>query len=170
MILKRTLIVFGFISILFGCYKQEDRSMNIPLPEYLEGVYHPYRAEVDGVSTYYFDSPMLLLFLSSYGQESANVFDYNGSGAVDVSDFSATLSGFGSIYEPNYDLYSAQIYLQASSGWGVELDGWSVCFLKTTPWDENPPGSFIPDTLKSFFLEGVLNEGGSAKIWYYRKQ
>lgn len=170
MTLKKTLIAFGFISTLLGCYKQESRSSNTPLPEYLEGVYHPYRVETNGVSSYYFDSPMLLLFLSSYGQESANVFDYNGSGAVDASDFSATLSGFGSVYEPNYDLYSAQVYLQASSGWGLELDGWSVCFLKTTPWDENPPGSFIPDTLKSFFLEGILNEGGSVKIWYYRKQ
>lgn len=165
----KILIVSGFISLFFGCYKQEEnRSMNAPLSIYLEGEYSLYRVEADGVSTYYFDTPALLSFLSAYGFESPNVFDYNGSGAVDASDLAETLSGFGNVYTPNYDLYSADIYLQASSGWGINLQGWDVCFLKTTPWDESPPGNFIPDTLKSFFLEGVLQGGTFTKVWYYK--
>ena len=169
MMKTRILIAFGFISLLFGCYKQEDdRSINNQLSSYLDGDYSLYRVEADGVSTYYFDTPVFLSFLSAYGLESPNVFDYNGSGAVDAADLTQTLSGFGATYSPNYDLYSADIYLQASSGWGINLQGWNVCFLKTTPWDESPPGNFIPDTLKSFFLDGVLEDGTFTKVWYYK--
>ena len=168
MTLKKTLIVFGFISILFGCYKQEERSQS-QLSSYLADDYSIYRAQIDGVSTYYFDSPALLHFLSAYGNESPNVFDYNGSGVVDASDLTGTLSGFGNQYSPNYDLYSATIDFQASSGWQIQLPPWPVSFIKVTPWDENPPGNFIPDTLKSFFLDGVDEQGRFIKVWYYKK-
>ena len=167
----RNKISFVVIWLLLGlgsCQKEEPRS-SLPLSNYLAEEYSIYRVQIDGVSTYYFDSSSLLVFLSAYGLESPNVFDYNSNGVVDASDFTETLSGFGNQYTPNYDLYSSTIDFQASSGWQIQLPPWPVSFIKVTPWDENPPGSFIPDTLKSFFLEGVNEEGQFIKIWHYRK-
>ncbi len=145
-----------------------ESSPNINLSQYLDGQYSVYRTQINGNNTYYFNSPTFLVFLSSYGLESPNVFDYNSNGFVDASDFNSTLSGFGNQYVADYEINDATIYLQASSGWGLELEGWSIIFLKTTPWDENPPGEFIPNNLKSFFLEGIRSNGDSVKIWYYK--
>lgn len=162
----KILIVFGFISILFGCQKEER--FQLQLSSYLADDYSIYRTQINGVSTYYFNSATLIQFLSSYNTSSNNVFDYNGSGVVDAADFIETLGGYGNQYFPNYDIYSATIDYQASSGWQTQLSPWPISFIKVTPWDENPPGSYIPDTLKSFVLEGVNEQGQSAKIWYYR--
>jgi hypothetical protein len=163
----KILIVLGLTSLLFGCYK-EERAVNISLSDYLVGNYHPYRVEIQETSSCYFDLPMMLIFLSKYGQLSTNVFDYNGDGMVNTPDLLMTTAGFGNVYENNWPIYDATIVFQASSGWQINLEGWSICFLKVTPWDEEPPGSFIPNELKSFFLEGVLEDGTFIKVWYYR--
>ena len=163
----KILIVLGLTSLLFGCYK-EERAVNISLSDYLVGNYHPYRVEIQETSSCYFDLPMMLIFLSKYGQLSTNVFDYNGDGVVNTPDLLMTNAGFGNVYEEAWDIQTATINFQASSGWQLQLQGWSNCFLKTTPWDESPPGSFIPDTLKSFFLDGVLEDGTFIKVWYYK--
>jgi hypothetical protein len=145
-----------------------ERSSQLFLSQYLEGQYSVYRTEINGNNTYYFNSSTFTIFLSYYGVSSNNVFDYNVNGVVDATDFNSTLSGFGNQYIADYNINDATIYLQASSGWGLELEGWNIIFLKTTPWDENPPGEFIPDNLKSFFLEGIRSNGDSVKIWYHK--
>lgn len=155
-----------FASILFGCYKQEDRSQ-LQLSNYLADSYSIYRVQVYGESSYYFDSFSLISFLFSYGSSSPNVFDYNASGLVDSYDYASSLSGFGNQYVPEYDLYSATIDFQASSGWQIHLPNWPIAFIKVTPWDEYPPGNFIPDTIRSFVLEGVNDDGQSVRVWYY---
>jgi hypothetical protein len=168
MILKKILIAFGFTSILFGCYKEENRSQ-LQLSNYLASNYSIYRIQTSSETLYYFDSYSLISFLSAYGNSSPNVFDYNSSGLVDSYDYASSLSGFGNYYTPNYDLYSATIDFQASSGWQIQLSSWPISFIKVTPWDEYPPGNFIPDTIKSFVLEGINENGQSIKIWYYKK-
>jgi hypothetical protein len=145
-----------------------ERSSQLNLSQYLEGQYSIYRTQINGNNTYYFNVTTFTIFLSHYGLPSINVFDYNGNGVVDATDFNSTLSGFGNQYIADYNINDATIYLQASSGWGLELEGWNIIFLKTTPWDENPPGEFIPDNLKSFFLEGIRSNGDSVKIWYHK--
>lgn len=157
--------------VVVGCTKQKNelpqRQQENPLSQYLSNSYHIYREVTATSDTYYFNNDMLLQFLSQYGQSSSNVFDYNGDGFVNTPDLLATTAGFGNVYQNQPDLFGATIIFQASSGWQINLQGWSICFLKVTPWDEEPPGAFIPDQLRSFFLDGVTLDGDFVKVYYY---
>lgn len=171
--MKRIIYLFiPLVLLIYSCDKeiiepQEVRQAQL-LSDYLAPSYKVYREQTDTSDVFYFNNALFLEFLAQFGNPSPNVFDYYGSGAVNTQDMLQTLAGFGDIYPTEWDIYNATIVFQASSGWQINLDGWSVCFLKVTPWDEQPPGSFIPDELRSFVLEGVLNDGTFTKVWYYR--
>lgn len=149
------------LPLLFAC--TQERS-SVPLSNYLDGEYYVYRTEVDGVNEYYFNSSVLLDFNASFGQPSGNIWDFNASGVVDSQDLALGLSGYGNGFDADYDIESAQVLGQFSSGWIIDLEGWDVAFLKVTPSDEG--GQFIPETLNSFFLEGERS-GQTWKVWYY---
>jgi hypothetical protein len=158
------------ILLLAGCTKQREAQ---PLTNYLEpSGYYVYRVEINEPidsnysDTYYFTSGGLLDFLQYWSTPSPNIFDFNGSGVVDASDQLDVLAAFGEVYTPDFDITTAQVTGQFSSGWTLNLDGFTSNFavLKVTPYDEG--GTFIPDTLRSFFIEGD-RAGDKWKVWYY---
>ena len=142
--------------LLFGCSKQRDV---IGLSNYLSGGYQVYRVD----DSTYFDVSTRLQFESHWGGFSPNIFDFDGSGEVDTYDRLQMIQGYGRVYEEAWDINEIQVLDQFSSGWIVDVEGWEVAFLKVTPYDEG--GEFIPDTLNTFFLEGVY-QGNQTKIWY----
>ena len=159
--------------ILTSCTKEElepieapTRSVMVfPLSDHLSGEYYIYRTQVEGVVTYYGGSNTLLDILGSMGSLSPNIFDFDGETTVDTPDLLNILSGYGTVYTPDWSLDDITVDGTFSSGWIVTIPGWEIAFLKVTPYDE-PCSCFVPDTLVSFFLEGV-KDGQTIKVWYH---
>ena len=154
--MKNISIIAFCIFLFIGC---KDRQ-SISLSNYLNGDYQVYRVD----DTTYFDVSTVLQFESHWGEFSPNIFDFDGSGIVDTYDRLKVIEGWGKVYEEEWNIEYAQVNGQFSSGWILDLEGWEVCFLKVTAYDET---GFIPDTLNTFFLEGVI-QGQQTKVWYTR--
>ena len=160
------------LPLLLACSKER---VSNPLSNYLYEDYYCYRIEESWPThpswqdNYYFDAQGLLDFLSTYGQPSGNIFDFDGSGEVDSGDLLDVQAGFGDVAPVPFDIYSASVNGQFSSGWLLNIEGFDDNFavLKVTPSDEG--GVFIPDTLKSFFIEGTV-EGQNFKYWFHAYQ
>jgi nitrogen fixation protein len=156
-------------SLFNSCVKEEERSTNLPFTEYMyDGGYYVYRTQFAGVDSFYCNTSTLLDFNASWAQNSPNVFDFNGNNVVDVSDQLNLLTGWGKTYTPTWDLEEITITSQQSSGWGAEVPGWQIAFIKITPFDEEGEDTFLPDKVKSFLIEGVYQGQNPVKIWYYR--
>lgn len=148
---------------------------SIPLSNYLEGEYYVYRIEESWPThpswqdDYFFNASSLMDVLQFYGQSSGNIFDFDGSGQVDVGDIQDVLAGFGNTPVVPFEVTSAQVTGQFSSGWTINLNGFDNNFatLKVTPSDEG--GVFIPETLNSFFIEGSM-DGQNMKYFFYASQ
>ena len=159
--------------LLLGCTKEKlepieattKSSMVFPLSDHLSGEYYIYRTQVEGVVTYYGNTNALLDIIGSTGILSPNIFDFDGGLGVDTPDLLNILGGYGTEYTPDWNLDDITVDGTWSSGWMVNIPGWDVAFLKVTPYDE-PCGCFVPDTLVSFFLEGV-KDGQSTRICYH---
>lgn len=162
-------IIAGFaLCCMTFCTKER---LSNPLSNYLTD-YYCYRIE-RGFPThpswsdeYYFNSQGLMDFLPHYGQSSPNIWDFNGTGVVDASDMSDVVGNFGNVAVVPFDIYSAQVTGQFSSGWTLDIDGFQNNFavLKVTPTDE--VGGYFPEELHSFFIEGFI-EGENVRYWFY---
>lgn len=109
-------------------------------------------------------------FLSAFGTESGNIWDFDSDGVVGSSDLQRVLAGYGThdtYFGQPHSLDEIPILGQFSSGWIIEIPGWSAAFLKVTPSDEG--GQFIPSVLKSFFIEGFITETSSFVKFYYHR-
>lgn len=153
-----------------GCTKSVELQQDPPLTNWLGERYFNYRIlEIqngDSTETFYCNMPILLEFNTHFGNFSPNIFDFNGTGTVDVLDQMSLNSGFGQVADSEINFSDVTVSGQFSSGWMINIPGWEVAFLKVTPYDETPAGSFIPDELNSFFIEGVKNNK-TIKTWYH---
>ena len=168
--MKHLLYIIAGFALCCMTFCTKERLSN-PLSNYLTD-YYCYRVEITDADTlvsdtYYFQgSSQLLDFQSWYGVYSPNIFDFDGSGTVNNSDLNDVLSGYGVGYTPPFDIYAANVTDQFSSGWLLDIDGFTSNFavLSVTPYDEN--GKFIPDTLNSFFITGDIS-GQTHRYWFY---
>lgn len=131
--------------------------------QYLNGAYQIYREQVNGVDTYYKTAKTLLKFLTQMGKPSGNIFDFDGSGMVNVSDLLTLLGGEQEAVSIPENILESNVLGKFSSGWIMQTEGYQVSFIKVTPFDEG--GDYTPDDINTFFFEGVTNEGVIHKFW-----
>ena len=118
-----------------------------------------YRVEQNGVSAFYFNTSGVLKFLARYGLESPLIYDFNGSGAVDVADLTLVLSGYGQNYY--FDPCLLQVQYIASSGWPASYPGAYFAVVKPTVIDEA-----FDCPLQTWWVEIVYFDG-SIKLWMH---
>jgi hypothetical protein len=118
-----------------------------------------YRVEQNGVSTFYFNASGVLKFLARYGLESPLIYDFNGSGAVDVTDLTSVLSGYGQHYD--FDPCLLDVEYIASSGWPASYPDAYFAVVKPTVIDEQ-----FDCPLKTWWVEIVYLDG-SIRLWMH---
>ena len=124
-----------------------------------------YRAEINGVNEYVFQSNTMLPFFSHYGQFSPQIFDFDNDGVCGSSDLIQALSGYGQTITP-INLDSIYVVQTFSSGWIIEVPEYQVAFLKVSAYDEG--GEFVPEPpINSFWLQLVDEEGNQIKYYYH---
>ena len=120
-----------------------------------------YRTSDGQTTQYFFGVEDMLKFLPSLGQPSPLVYDFSGSGAVDVEDLILALSGYGQ--QSIYDIAQITVLYQASSGWPAEVDGAYFAIVKPTCFDETTCISGI----RTWFVEVVEADGTTTRMWFH---
>lgn len=170
--MKKYVLILAAVVALVSCTKrgfdlESDRS-SLAIENHLSlNGYDIYKTIIDGDTSYYCNSSVLLGFLSVVGEQSGNIFDLNQDGIANSSDQLILFQGYGITPPHNWDLYECEIFGQFSSGWFMQHPEWDAIFLKPTPVDELD-NDYTPDELQSFVLEGSI-DGSSYRVWYYRK-
>jgi nitrogen fixation protein len=175
------MMFIGLIGMIFSimfvqsCQKEDvdvsftrNSTSSIPFENYLYDHYYIYRVQIGGVNTYYTQMATLLDFNTHYGNPSPNIFDFTGNGTVGTEDQLFLLAGWDQSYTPTWELEDIIITSQQSSGWGAEVPGWQIAFIKITPFDEEGEDTFLPEKVKSFFIDGVYQGQNPVKVWYHK--
>lgn len=123
------------------------------------GATEVYRVQQNGENTYYFNASGVLKFLARYGLESPLIYDFNASGAVDVTDLTLVLSGYGQTY--NFDPCLLEVEYIASSGWPATYPNAYFAVVKPTVIDEQ-----YDCPLNTWWVEIVYLEG-SIRLWMH---